>query len=76
MCLLLKYNPINSIFSNYIEKVNTLAIYLSSYLMLIFTPWIPDIDLKYDIGSNYSTFLWAITAINLLGIIHEQFKSI
>ena len=44
--------------------------------MFIFSPWIPDINFKYNLGLHYSKFLLTITVINFLGIIHETFKSI
>ena len=44
------FNPMKDDLLNLQERFYILVIYFYAYFMFIFTPWIPDVQLKYEFG--------------------------
>jgi len=67
--LLMNYKPMVEKAMNYNEIVNESIILISCYLMLTFTDWIDDVELKYALGFLAMYCLFIAIAINIGYII-------
>lgn len=57
---------------NFMENMNELLIYFSGYFLLIFTQWICDPLVRYDIGWFYINLIGIVLGSNLLIIFYEM----
>ena len=61
---------------NTIECLNEGAVYTTSLFMLIFTDWIPDVEMRYTLGYVYMPLILGIVVVNLAIVIIEMVYSI
>ena len=76
MAFHLEKNPMDTKTMNNLERTNLLVIYLTSYYLLIFTPWIQDVETIYDLGFVYLYFIIAVLILNISLIFYELYKSL
>jgi hypothetical protein len=57
--------PMTNVFFNFMEIINEVFILFSSYMMLLFTDFITDVELRYSIGGYFFNSIVGIAAINL-----------
>ena len=50
-----------------------MAIKINIYFYFIFSVWIPDVELKYDIGFYYMYFLITIFVVNISVVFYELY---
>ena len=53
----MRFNPMKYKYASIIEKGNLVVIYFSSYFLLLFSEWISDIELNYQLGFMFSNIL-------------------
>ena len=61
---------------NRIEVLNEFLIYISVFFSLIYTDWLPDVELRYAIGFFYAGIAGSIAAINISIVIYDMLKQI
>ena len=57
---------------NFMEIINELAVYLTSYVIFFFSDWIDDIELRYTLGFVYMPGIMIIVVINLACVFYEM----
>ena len=67
----LRFNPMRYSYAGIIEKGNLIMIYFSSFSLLIFSDWISDTELNYNLGFMFARFIIAFCAIYGVIIIWE-----
>ena len=70
----LNERPMVSKLMNFMENINELAIYISCYFMFLFTEWIPDVEMRYNLGFIYLPALLSIIAANFACVIYDMLK--
>lgn len=68
----LNERPFKNKLLNFMENINEAAVYLTSFMMFMFTDWIPDIEVRYTIGFVYLTGILGIVLINLACVLFEM----
>ena len=69
----LNKRPMKTKVLNLIENMNEGAVYLSCLFMLLFTDWLPDIELRYSLGYVFLPVFLFIILFNLGFVFHEMF---
>lgn len=64
----------NSKALNFMEALNELFVYLTSYALLLFTDLLKDIETRYQIGEWFMNLLLAIITIDCLIIIAKMIE--
>jgi len=54
---------------NYTEIMNEVLIFISVYFMMIFTNWIQNIELRYELGFSLNQYIYIVTFINFAIIV-------
>ena len=69
----LNNKPMNSKVLNAIENINEFFIMLNGYFLIMFTEWICDPQLRYDLGWIYIPLEIFVISLNLVLIFYEMF---
>lgn len=69
---ILNNKPMGSKLMNFMEIINEVAVYLSTFVMFFFTEWIPDIEVRYTLGFVYLPGILGIILVNLACVIFEM----
>ena len=72
MCYINNHLPLKNKYFNFLEIINESAIYMSIFFMMIFTDWVPDVELRYSLGYFYIPFIGSIIFINIVTILFEM----
>ena len=65
--------PFPSRMMTFLESLNELAIYGSIYYMIVFTHWIPDVEVRYSLGWFYLPSAAIVIGINIACVIYDMF---
>ena len=71
-----KFQPMKRKNTNRIEVINFGFIYLSTYSLIIFSPWLSDLEFNYRFGFIYTDFLIAFCIFHLCIIATDIFFQI
>ena len=55
----------------FLESLNEFAIYGSVYFMMLFTHWIPDLEVRYSLGWFYMPLAATIIGTNIACVIYD-----
>ena len=72
----LNNKPMQSKMMNFMEIINEIAIYLTSYVIFFFSDWIDDIEMRYTLGFVYMPGIMIIVTFNLACVIYEMCSAI
>jgi hypothetical protein len=67
----MKYESFNNV-----EIMNETLILSTSYFMFVFSDWIPDVEIRYNVGFYLMYLVAAMSVINFIIIIREMCKGI
>ena len=59
-------------FENWCEIMNNTFILVSGYFMLMFTEWIWDLELRYELGEIFVYMLVKVIVVNLFLIVKDM----
>ena len=67
-----KYPVMQSNFQTRTEKFNEIVLFFSNYMMIFFTEFIRDAELRYEIGFMMSYLVLMIIAINIVLVLLDM----
>ena len=72
----LVYKPLRGKVHNYVEIINSCFLLLGSYFMVIFSNWVPDIEIRYTFGTVFTYMTGFFIATNFIFICMEIYYHI
>ena len=58
------------------ESLNEAAIYFMCYFTFMFTDWIDDVDMRWEIGNVFTPLVVGIVLINIICVVQDMVKVI
>ena len=72
----LNNRPMSSKLFNFMESLNEAAIYFMCYFTFMFTDWIDDVDMRWEIGNVFTPLVVGIVLINIICVVQDMVKVI